>query len=91
MFGAGRARRGDGCSARVARRNPRTCFIEAGFTTPRFPKRRSTGTVLASSATAPATTGDATDVPESSRHPEPSAFDPMSLVATVSTSGLTRP
>ena len=63
------------------------CFITPGF---KIFHRFSTGTTDASSVTAPATTGDATDVPLRLLHP-PAIFDPMTSRPYATTSGLTRP
>ena len=51
------------------------CFIEAGLSSS---GRSSAGITDASSVTAPVTTGDATEVPESERQP-PFAFEPWTL------------
>ena len=52
--------------------------------------RRSRGTTDARSVTAPATTGDATDVPERLRHP-PAIFDPITSRPYATMSGFTLP
>ena len=52
--------------------------------------RSAAGTTEASSATAPVTTGDATEVPDSERQP-PCILEPHTSLPYATTSGLTRP
>jgi hypothetical protein len=67
--------------------NRRTCRIDAGLSISHL---LSSGTVLARSATAPATTGEATEVPDRTLHP-PRMLDPRTACPNATMSGLTRP